>query len=194
MQAAQAGGMTKSLKKLAMLSTSMAAIGSWMLVNTKLEIEAPAKPVTARMRRATDTLLVHARQDRGERGRDDAADAAEEQRQAGEQRAFHRARPARLAQIGRQPGDVEPPAVGEADVLRAKQPDRRVREQRPPGNRPVDDGGLPRGRQHRQLRAVHAAVRARVVAIPGVERNRPDDADQRRTARTARRHEMKRSR
>ena len=60
MHAAHAGGITKSLKKLARLRTSMAVIGSWILVNTKLRIDASVNPVTARIRRAIDTLFGHA--------------------------------------------------------------------------------------------------------------------------------------
>ena len=54
------------------------------------------------------------------------------------------ARAARFAEVGRQPRDVEPPAVREARVLHAQQPDGRLRHEQPPRRCRLRRGGLAR--------------------------------------------------
>ena len=56
-------------------------------VKMKMLADAPTKPVTAMMRRAMETLPMPPGQARDQQRRDQATDAAEQQRQAGEQRA-----------------------------------------------------------------------------------------------------------
>jgi hypothetical protein len=58
--AAQATGITKSLKKLDMPSASIARVGSWMRVKTRMAPDAPRKPQIAMMRRARATLPMRA--------------------------------------------------------------------------------------------------------------------------------------
>ena len=87
MQPAQAAGMTKSLNSPAMPSTSIACTGSWIVVNTKIEADAPTKPIDRDDPPRQCDAAGHARDARDERRRDEAADAAEQQRQAGEERA-----------------------------------------------------------------------------------------------------------
>ena len=58
---AHAAGITKSLKKPARPSTNIARTGSAIAVKTKIEAEAPTKPVTATTRRARATPCARAR-------------------------------------------------------------------------------------------------------------------------------------
>ena len=102
------------------------------------------------MRRASITLPSRARDARDEPRADEAAEAAEQQRQRRQQRAELHARAARLPQVGRQPGDVEIPAVRQERVLKAEQPDRAVAQQAAPGHGRADRR-VGRRRQQRQF-------------------------------------------
>ena len=101
-------------------------------MKTKIDAEAPTKPTIATIRRASPIAADDAREPRNHPARDQAADAAEQQRQPGQHGAHLHARAARFAQIRGQPGDVEIPAVRERDVLQAKQPDRALDDESTP--------------------------------------------------------------
>ena len=97
------------------------------------------------------------------------------QRQSAEQSAGPKVQPAAFAQIGRQPGDVEIPAIAQAEILHAQQPHVRRSHQRAPRRVAVLGGRLDVAQQF-ALGGVHLRIFERVVAEPTIEHHGPHHA------------------
>src|SRR5262249_32677616 len=84
---------------------------------------------------------------------------------------------ARFLKIGREPCDVEIPAIGEAEILEAEQADLLRSDEFQPGYSAV------RGRQvlmlfdQPQLRRVDVLIIAGIIPVPAVEEKGPDQAN-----------------
>ena len=96
----------------------------------------------------------------GQQSRNQIAQSAKKERQAREKSALIQAHMPRLAQIRRQPGNVEIPAVGDAEILQAEQPGRRAGENFRPRHMSVAGKVRFRAVEKRQFFFAHAGVLA----------------------------------
>src|SRR5215472_101544 len=119
------------------------------------------------------TRLSHARNPRqtpAEEHADRVGDAAEEQRCDAEERHLVDIEVAGFVEIGGQPGHVEIPAIGEAEILQAYHPDLLRRYELRPGDVTVTRGVGGSLREQRALGIIKMRIVARIVAIPTVEK------------------------
>ena len=113
----------RSPKKLAMAIAITAPTGFDTSVEPNNERHAPPNPAQAKNAPRAGDVVSPARQSLAQEHAHRIADAAKEQRQHAQQRRRRDLEVPSVSEIRRQPGDVEIPAVGQAKILPAQQPD-----------------------------------------------------------------------